>query len=217
MVVSLGTDEVEVPDLAGKTEQEAAIALENEELELGTVTKVTDSKQPADVVVYQSVQAGETVKAGTKVDIMINEKEAEPEVVMKSVPSLTGKTLEEAKKALVNEGLQVGTIDKAASDEYYNNYVIDQGTAANTSVSEGTAVALTVSTGPGPQKSAQFELIIPENGTVIATLVDASGSSKLYERECVAGERIQQSFLYHDKGTITITCNGKEIWSQDYD
>lgn len=98
VVVSLGTDEVEVPDLAGKTEQEAAIALENEELELGTVTKVTDSKQPADVVVYQSVQAGETVKAGTKVDIMINEKEAEPEVVTVAVPTLTGKTLEEAKK-----------------------------------------------------------------------------------------------------------------------
>lgn len=217
VVVSLGTDEVEVPDLVGKTEQEAAIALENEELELGTVTKVTDSKQPADVVVYQSVQAGETVKAGTKVDIMINEKEAEPEVVTVAVPTLTGKTLEEAKKALTNAGLQVGTINKVTSDEYYNNYVIGQGTAAGTSVSEGTAVALTVSTGPGPQKSAQFELIIPENGTVIATLTDASGSSKLYERECVAGERVQQSFLYHDKGTITITCNGKEIWSQDYD
>ena len=217
VVVSLGSDEVEVPDLAGKTEQEAAIALENEELELGTVTKVTDSKQPADVVVYQSVQAGETVKAGTKVDIMINEKEAEPEVVTVAVPTLTGKTLEEAKKALTNAGLQVGTINKVTSDEYYNNYVIGQGTAAGTSVSEGTAVALTVSTGPGPQKSAQFELIIPENGTVIATLTDASGSSKLYERECVAGERVQQSFLYHDKGTIIITCNGKEIWSQDYD
>lgn len=111
----------------------------------------------------------------------------------------------------------MGTINKVTSDEYYNNYVIGQGTAAGTSVSEGTAVALTVSTGPGPQKSAQFELIIPENGTVIATLTDASGSSKLYERECVAGERVQQSFLYHDKGTIIITCNGKEIWSQDYD
>ena len=81
VVISLGPDEVQVPALQGKTEQEARIALENEGLELGEVKKVTDSSQPEDVVVYQSVEAGTTVTAGSKVDVMINEKAAEPAVV----------------------------------------------------------------------------------------------------------------------------------------
>ena len=83
-------------------------------------------------------------------------------------------------------------------------------------VAEGTAVNFTVSSGPGPEQSAQFELIIPEDGTVVATLTDAVGTSVLYQKECVAGERVQQSFLYHGAGKIVITCNGEEIWSKEY-
>ncbi len=216
VTVSLGSNEVQVPDLKGKTEQEARIELENAELELGTVTMVTDSKQPADVVVYQSVEAETTVEAGTKVDVMINEKEAEPEVQTTSVPSLTGKTLDEARKALAAANLKEGSVNKVSSNTHYNNYVVEQGAAAGSSVAEGTAVNLTVSSGPGPETSAQFELIIPEDGTVVVTLKDTAGTSELYQKECVAGERVQQSFLYHGKGTVTITCNGKEIWSQEY-
>lgn len=216
VTVSLGSNEVQVPELKGKTEQEARIELENAELELGTVTMVTDSKQPADVVVYQSVEAETTVEAGTKVDVMINEKEAEPEVQTTSVPSLTGKTLDEARKALAAANLKEGSVNKVSSNTHYNNYVVEQGAAAGSSVAEGTAVNLTVSSGPGPETSAQFELIIPEDGTVVVTLKDTAGTSELYQKECVAGERVQQSFLYHGKGTVTITCNGKEIWSQEY-
>lgn len=156
------------------------------------------------------------MEAGTKVDVMINEKEAEPEVQTTSVPSLTGKTLDEARKALAAANLKEGSVNKVSSNTHYNNYVVEQGAAAGSSVAEGTAVNLTVSSGPGPETSAQFELIIPEDGTVVVTLKDTAGTSELYQKECVAGERVQQSFLYHGKGTVTITCNGKEIWSQEY-
>lgn len=215
VVISLGSDEVTVPDLSGKTEQEARIALENEGLELGEVTKATDSSQPVDVVIYQSVTQGETVETGTKVNLIINEK-VEPEVVMTSVPSLVGKSLEEARKALTAAKLKEGTISKVSSDEYYSNVVINQQLAAGSSVAEGTAVNFNVSSGPGPEQSAQFELIIPEDGTVVATLTDTAGTSVLYQKECVAGERVQQSFLYHGAGKIVITCNGEEIWSKEY-
>ena len=215
VVVSLGSNEVTVPDLSGKTEQEARIALENEGLEVGEVTKATDSNQPVDVVIYQSIGQGETVTAGTKVNLIINEK-AEPEVVMTSVPYLVGKSLEEARKALAAANLKEGTVSEASSDQYYSNVVITQQLAAGSSVAEGTAVNFTVSTGPGPEQSAQFELIIPEDGTVVATLTDTAGTSVIYQKECVAGERVQQSFLYHGAGKIVITCNGEEIWSKEY-
>lgn len=218
VVVSLGSNEVEVPDLSGMTQQEARIALENEGLKLGEVKMVTDSKQPAGVVVYQAKEAGTSVVADTKIDIMINDKEEEPEVINVNVPPLTGKTLTDAQKALTAANLTVGTIEKSSSTEYYSDYVINQGIAANSSVPEWTVINLTVSTGPGPERSAQFDLIIPEDGTVVVTLTDATGTSTLLSgRECVAGERLQQSFIYHGKATVTITCNGQEIWSKPYD
>ncbi len=217
VVVSLGSSEIAVPDLTGKTEQEARVMLENEDLVLGTVTLVTDADKPLGVVVYQSVEADKTVKAGTTVDVMINDPDAELEDVTVTVPTLKGKTLEQALQALKNAGLEPGTMTQASSTEYYNNYVISQQSPAGSSVEKGTAIGLTVSTGPGPQQSAQFDLIIPQSGKVVVTLVDAAGTSVLYQKECEAGERLEQSFLYHGSGTVTITCNGTEIWSKVYE
>ncbi len=217
VVVSLGSSELEVPDLSGKTEQEARIALENEDLVLGEITMVTDTEKPLGVVVYQSVEAGTTVKAGTSVDIMINDPDAEVKPETVNVPTLKGKTLEQALQMLKDAGLEPGTMKQASSTEYYNNYVISQQSPAGSSVEKGTAIGLTVSTGPGPERSAQFDLIIPQNGKVVVTLVDAAGTSVLYQKECEAGERLEQSFLYHGSGTVTITCNGTEIWSKDYE
>lgn len=217
VVVSLGSSEAEVPDLAGKNEQEARIALENEDLELGKVTLVTDSEQPLGVVVYQSIESGKTVKAGTAVDVMINDPDAEVESETVSMPKLTGKTLEEALQALKTAGLQAGTVTQVSSNEYYNNYVVSQQSPAGSSVEKGTAVGFSVSTGPGPEQSAQFDIIVPETGKIVVTLVDAAGTSVLSQKNCEAGERLEQSFLYHGSGTITITCNGKEIWSKTYE
>ena len=217
VVVSLGSSESEVPDLSGKTEQEARIALENENLVLGTVTMVTDSEKAPGTVVYQSIEPDKTVKAGTSVDIMINDPNAEAEEETVTVPNVTGKPLEEALAMLKSAGLEAGNVNQVSSDSYFNNYVAAQQAKAGSSVAKGTAVGLSVSMGPGPEQSAQFDLIIPETGTVVVTLVDAAGTSVLYQKNCSAGERLEQSFLYHGSGTVTITCNGKEIWSKNYE
>ncbi len=215
VVVSLGPDAITVPDLEGMTEVEARIALENAGLELGSVADTTDSQQPVGVVVYQSVEAGHAADAGDPVDVMINRA---PAVKMTKVPSLTGKTQSEAQKALSNAGLATGSVSRENSSEYYKDIVIRQQNDAGSSVEAGSAVSFTVSNGPGPEQSAQFELIIPADGTVKAVLSDRNVSGDvIFQKECVAGERVQQSFLYHGSATLVITCNGEEIWSQSYD
>lgn len=148
---------------------------------------------------------------------MLNDPNTEQEPATTTVPYLTGKTLEEALRALEAAKLQSGAVTQVSSTEYAYNYVVSQQAAAGSSVSEGTAVAFSVSTGPGPQKSAQFDLIIPKDGRVVVTLTDAVGTSVLYQKDCAAGERLEQSFLYHGSGTVTITCNGEEIWSKVYE
>ena len=213
VVISLGSSEIKVPDLKGKNEQEARIALENEDLVLGTVTMVTDSEQPPGVVVYQSVEADKTVKAGTAIDIMVND----PGANAVDMPKLKGKTLEQALQALKDAGLEAGTVSQVSSTEYYNNYVVNQSVPAGSSVEKGTVVDISVSTGPGPQQSAEYDLIIPQDGSVVVTLIDSRGTSVLYQKQCSAGERLEQSFLYHGSATVTITCNGEEIWRKSYE
>ena len=148
---------------------------------------------------------------------MINDPNAEEEEETVTVPNVTGKPLEEALAMLKSAGLEAGNVNQVSSDSYFNNYVAAQQAKAGSSVAKGTAVGLSVSMGPGPEQSAQFDLIIPETGTVVVTLVDAAGTSVLYQKNCSAGERLEQSFLYHGSGTVTITCNGKEIWSKNYE
>ena len=84
-------------------------------------------------------------------------------------------------------------------------------------INEGTAINLVVSSGPGPERSAQFELIVPENGTVTASLQDTKGPRELYREYCYAGERVQKSFMYFGNATLTITCNGQVIMEKTYE
>ena len=165
------------------------------------------------MVVYQSVEADKTVKAGTAIDIMVND----PGANAVDMPKLKGKTLEQALQALKDAGLEAGTVSQVSSTEYYNNYVVNQSVPAGSSVEKGTVVDISVSTGPGPQQSAEYDLIIPQDGSVVVTLIDSRGTSVLYQKQCSAGERLEQSFLYNGRATVTNTCNGEEIWSKSYE
>ena len=70
--VSEGIEQVEVPDLSGKTESEAKAALTEAKLKWKSTEKISDSDQPNGVV-YQSVSAGSLVDKDTEVTIKVNE------------------------------------------------------------------------------------------------------------------------------------------------
>ena len=217
VVISLGAEEVEVPDLEGLSESEAKVELENLGLKLGKVSWGTDRDMPEEVVIKQSVRPGKEVDPGTSVNIVLNQAEEEKkEEEDVSVPSLKGKKLNDAIALLRAAGLEEGQIHRTSSKEYYSDYILDQGIAAGSKVTKGTSVSLTVSSGPGPESeaSSQFDVIVPEDGHVVATVSDSNGTKVVFEKDCVAGDQVQQSFTYKGKGSISITCNGKEIWSK---
>ena len=172
---------------------------------------VTDKEQPYDVVVYQTPEANTEVEPGTLVNIMINQP---PEA---SVPSLVGKTQAEAQQALQAAGLEIGGITTEGSKDYVKGIVLRQDPQAGASLNEGMMVNLVISNGPGPEQSAQFELIVPESGTITAALQDANGTRELYREQCRAGERVQKAFIYYGTANLTITCNGKVIMEKVYE
>ena len=112
VVVSLGIEKVQVPDLSGKNQQEWKVALENAGLLLGETSMVTSKDYPYGVVVYQSPEAGVEVEPGSSVNIMVNEP---PEI---TVPSLIGKTQSQAQQDLQLVGLGIGQITAEPSNQY---------------------------------------------------------------------------------------------------
>ena len=211
VVVSLGIEKVQVPDLTGKNQQEWNVALENAGLILGETSMVTSKEYPYGVVVYQSPEAGIEVEPGTVVNIMVNEP---PEI---TVPSFIGKTQSQAQQDITLVGLDLGVVTSEPSDYYNKGVVIRQEPAADTLIREGTAVNLVVSSGPGPERSAHFELIVPQSGTLVATITDGKGTSEVVREYCFAGERLQKSFIYYGTAQLTITSNNEIIMEKTYE
>ena len=113
------------------------------------------------------------------------------------VPDVTGKTQAEAAQALEDAGLSVGDVVEATDPAAEPGSVLRQDPAAGVEVDEGSAVALTLSTGPGtaevpdvvgmtqaeaesalweagfaPASAAQYDLTAPA-GEVLAQLPEA--------------------------------------------
>lgn len=74
IVISNGPEvkETEVPDLRGKTQQEADATLGNAKLKLGNVTEENSPTVPVGQVISQSTSAGTKVMEGSSVDITIS-------------------------------------------------------------------------------------------------------------------------------------------------
>ncbi len=71
--VSMGIEQVEVPDLSGKTESEAKSAITSAKLKWKSTEKTSDSSKPNGVVVNQSISSGSMVDKNTEITITVNE------------------------------------------------------------------------------------------------------------------------------------------------
>ncbi len=211
VVVSLGIEQLLVPDLKGKNQQELAVALENAGLAIGETSIATDKSQPYGVVVYQSPEAGTEVLPGTVINVMINQ----PPVA--SVPSVVGKTQAQAQQELQAAGFQVGGVTAEGSNDYVKGIVLRQTPTAGTSLNEGEQIGLVVSNGPGPVRKAPIELIVPQDGLISISVSDDKDTREVYVKRFEAGERMQKDISYYGKAKITVTCNDKIILEKTYE
>ena len=129
----------EVPDVVGLAEAEARDALESEGFEV-RVGEAESSEADEGNVLRQSVAAGSEAEEGSTVRITVGEGPA-----LVETPSLTSES--EAAAQLEEADLELGDISYSPSDAAAG-MIISQNPTAGTEVEEGTAVDITVSTGP---------------------------------------------------------------------
>jgi len=139
VVISKGTETVEVPDVVGKTREEAEKLLKDAGL-VAEITEENDEKVEAGIVLSQDIEDGETVNKGSTVKLVVSKGSG---IVNVEVPSLVGKTEQEARNLLTEAGLKVNVVND--EDESKNDgVVLRQSRDAGTEVQEGTTITITV-------------------------------------------------------------------------
>lgn len=155
MKVSMGAEKAEVPSLTGKSESEAQSLLAQAGLEVGNVTPKHSDSVAEGCIISQGIKAGKKVSKGTSVDYEVSQG---PQIKLVTVPSLSGKTADEAEMALQNAGL-------SGAREFENNdvavgYVFKQSASPGSQVEQGTTITYWISTGveaPGPDDDTESQ------------------------------------------------------------
>ena len=165
---------VQVPQVTGYTDTAAIGMLTDAGLDYNREYENSDTVAEG-TVIRQSPESGASVANGTKVTIVVSQGKQSV-----AVPDLKNKTESEARKALEEKGLQVGTIGSDYSDTVEEGKVIDQTEVAGKTVYSGTSIGFTVSLG---KKEVLYMLRanikLPNDDTVVSaniTLQDADGN-----------------------------------------
>ncbi|MBO4904008.1 MAG: PASTA domain-containing protein [Lachnospiraceae bacterium] len=134
---------VNVPDVVGLSEAEAKVMLENEGFAMQKQLQESDTVEKGNVI-SQNPLGATTAAKGSPITVVISSGKNVEQITM---PDLTGKTEEEAKVVIEEEGLSIGTVAEENSDTVEKGKVTSQSPAAGGMVDKGTAVDLKVSLG----------------------------------------------------------------------
>ena len=138
-----GGDLVIVPDVVDMTEARARQTLEDAGLVVDNVRRRATNRVEPGIVLEQNPPADRQVEPETEVDLIVS---AAPRPVV--VPSLEGGTVEAARTALENEGLELGDVREENSESVPEDRIISQSPEAFSEVPRGTPVDVVVSSGP---------------------------------------------------------------------
>jgi beta-lactam-binding protein with PASTA domain/predicted Ser/Thr protein kinase len=135
LIVSRGSNKVEVPSVIGLQDDQALARLQSVDL-AGTVVE-RDSEEPAGEVVAQSPTAGAMVKAGSPVTIFVSTGAI-------SVPSVLGQDRASAVTALKRAGFVVAIEEQPTTDVAQSNRVLNQFPPGGSRGQRGDTVTISV-------------------------------------------------------------------------
>ncbi len=172
--ISKGGERGVIPNLIGKSEEDAKKMIEDYGFELGTV-KEKESHEEKGTVIEQDPSAGSEGKQGDTINITISDGSGKE---MGEVPYVLGMSEDEARAAIEEAGFKVGDVSEGVSSAYDNGKVMWQEYNSGTSLEKGTAIDIKISGGQTSTQMIEIPLDQAENDTVNVTVavVDESGT-----------------------------------------
>jgi serine/threonine-protein kinase len=142
LVLSLGPERYDVPQLRGQTEDQAQDALAATNLAFGDSVGRWSETVPEGQVIRTSPKAGTILKPGATVDLVLS-RGRKP----LTIKDWTGRSFDDASAALEKRGLQVSVAGEQYSDTVPEGDVISQDPTTGT-LFRGDTVSFVVSQGP---------------------------------------------------------------------
>lgn len=143
VIVSKGEPIVLMPRLIGESERNAIFIIENVGLALGKIYyEPSDNENYSHIgkVIDQSISINQEVKVGTSVDITVIS-----EADLFNVPDIIGRNLVDARKIIIQAGLEIGDIYYEEKPDLLPETVIDQFPRVDEKVSRGDSLRIWVS------------------------------------------------------------------------
>jgi beta-lactam-binding protein with PASTA domain len=140
LTISIGEKPAVMPNLIGKSQRNAESLLKNVRLRLGRVGFKSSSIIPKTAIAEQSYPAGQELKPGTYVGIIISTGQ-----VRNILPDLRSLRFLDVQQSLERLGLQVGEVIYEERDDLLRDTVIDQSPQAGTTFKTGDKIDLKVS------------------------------------------------------------------------
>lgn len=137
---------VKVPDVTGKTYEEAQKELNKYDLGIHKSTAPSDTVAKGKII-SQDPADGKKVKKHTTVNVVISSGE---EAKMTTIPNVVGMSEADAEKALQDKILVVKKGDPVYSDDVEQGEVVSVSPSEGAEVKEGTTVTLVISKGNQP-------------------------------------------------------------------
>lgn len=144
VVISSGSGSIEVPSVTGSTAENAESTLTAQGF---TVSKeyAYDNSVAQGNVISQSPASGSSAKKGDTITLTVSQG-VEPAVV----PNVVGQSEDKAKTMLGNASLNWNISSSVYSSTVEKGYVVEQSIEADSKVTKGTTVNLTISLGTEP-------------------------------------------------------------------
>ena len=150
-VISSGAASFNVPDVTGKTQEEASRVLEEAGLKV-SVTESHDSNVEQGKVISTNPAANQPVGKGDTVILVVSKGSENSKV-----PNLSNMTEDAAKLALEAQGLKLGIVEETYSDTVGAGLVISQSYDANTEIEPGKTVNIVLSKGKEPEEIKTYK------------------------------------------------------------
>lgn len=195
---------IEVPNLVGKTEDEAVESVKNSGIGIRYVGEEPSDEYEKGIICYQETEAGTEVPENSTINYKLSSGSA-----LLNVPDVTGKMQGEAEAMLTEMGFVVN-ISKSYSYDYQAGQIMSQNPTVNTQAKAGDTINLEVSMGaqydgftvPGVVGMAEADA---KNALAPLDVVVQSEASETAPAGQVTTQSLAEG-VYVDKGTtITIT------------
>ena len=212
ITVSLGAEEVTVPDVSTYTDEQATQVLKEAGFEVLHSYEFSDTVEK-DKIIKTNPEKNTKAAKGSKVTLVVSNGK---EVKTVKVPKVTGISESAATSSLSAVNLSVGNVTHENSDDVESGLVIRQSQPEGTEVEEGTKIDIVISDGPkvvtytgsvsGRVSTSASEVMdTPEGVTVVVYISDSDGDHQV----------TSASVDVLDKGSISLSGSVNGLNSSD--